>query len=217
MVIQCFLPLHLNPGGVDYEDFIQQSMSLDFTFNNLHKKVMKMVFQSTMNFYPLSLLLLSHFPPPFPSLYPSPSPSPLCFLLLLPFSVPSPSPNANKYVTKSNFFMYVLSIPYQKMSVYCVMFYLLPLPKRSVGPIQQCTTISIISDDLVENAETFHLLLSTMDEGVILSPARAYVTITDNDGQLLIYLPWIYHSCILKSAIVILYIVMITGCIGPYL
>jgi len=80
------------------------------------------------------------------------------------------------------------------MSVYCVMFHLLPLPKRSVGPIQQCTTISIISDDLVENAETFHLLLSTMDEGVILSPARAYVTITDNDGQLLIYLPWIYNS-----------------------
>ena len=73
------------------------------------------------------------------------------------------------------------------MSVYYVMFYLFTLPKRSVGPIQQCTTISIISDDLVENAETFHLLLSTMDEGVILGPARAYVTITDNDGQLLIY------------------------------
>ena len=45
MVIQYFLPLHLNPGGVDYEDFIQQSMSLDFTFDNSRKKVMKMFFQ----------------------------------------------------------------------------------------------------------------------------------------------------------------------------
>jgi len=97
------------------------------------------------------------------------------------------------------------------------MFYLLPPPKRSVGPIQQCTTISIVSDDLVESAETFHLLLSTMDEGVILSPATAYVTITDNDGQLLIYLPCIYYSCIIKSAVVIPYIVKITDCIGPYL
>jgi len=65
------------------------------------------------------------------------------------------------------------------------------MPKRSVGQSQQCTNISFISDTLVEDNETFHLLLSTMDEGVILNPTTAYVTITDNDGQLFNYLPLI--------------------------
>ena len=54
--------------------------------------------------------------------------------------------------------------------------------KRSVAaPEQQCTTISIISDECVEDDETFHLQLSTEDESVMLNPATAYVTIHNND------------------------------------
>ena len=51
--------------------------------------------------------------------------------------------------------------------------------KRTVE--QQCTTISIISDECVEDDETFHLQLSTEDESVMLNPATAYVTIHNND------------------------------------
>ena len=61
-------------------------------------------------------------------------------------------------------------------------FCLSVLFKRSVGaPEQQCTTISIISDECVEDDETFHLQLSTADESVMLNPATAYVTIVNND------------------------------------
>ena len=83
MVIQYFLPLHLNPGGVDYEDFIQQSMSLDFTFDNSRKKVMKMFFQWCSKALLVStlcpLFFLYHFPPPsFSSFFTSFPSSPLC-------------------------------------------------------------------------------------------------------------------------------------------
>lgn len=57
-----------------------------------------------------------------------------------------------------------------------------PIFKRSVSATeQQCTTISIISDECVEDDETFHLQLSTEDESVMLNPATAYVTILNND------------------------------------
>ena len=58
--------------------------------------------------------------------------------------------------------------------------------KRSVGALeQQCTTISIISDECVEDDETFHLQLSTADESVMLNPATAYITIVNNDCKFL--------------------------------
>ena len=38
-----------------------------------------------------------------------------------------------------------------------------------------------ISDECVEDDETFHLQLSTEDESVMLNPATAYVTIHNND------------------------------------
>ena len=130
-------PLHLNPGGVDYEDFIQQSMSLDFTFNNLRKKVMKMFFRwcsealliSTLCpfffspiFFPLLLLpptspLHSLLPPRFPSLFSSP-PSLLC---------PLPFPQHKQVCSqKAIFLMYVLSIPYTRKClfiVWCFIYY----------------------------------------------------------------------------------------------
>ena len=57
-----------------------------------------------------------------------------------------------------------------------------PIFKRNAPvPEQQCTTISIISDECVEDDETFHLQLSTADESVMLNPATAYVTILNND------------------------------------
>ena len=79
--INYFLILHLNPGGIDYEDNIQQSISLDFTFDNLHRKVMKA-------FSPrhAKALLVPALPP--------------CFFLSLPppiplFSLSSPQPSAS--------------------------------------------------------------------------------------------------------------------------
>ena len=118
----CILYYDLDPGGVDYVDIIQQSMSLDFTFDSSRKKVVK-----TLSFQGCAKALLLTLPPP------------------------------------------LLSPPF----------------KRSPASSQQCTTISFISDDLVEDDETFHLLLNTTDERVMLYPATATVTITSNDGQLL--------------------------------
>ena len=58
--------------------------------------------------------------------------------------------------------------------------------KRSVAtPEQQCITISIISDECIEDDETFHLQLSTTDESVMLNPATTYVTILNNDCKFL--------------------------------
>ena len=44
-------------------------------------------------------------------------------------------------------------------------------------------TITIENDDIIENAETFAGVLSTLDGAVYLAPERASVEITDDDGK----------------------------------
>ena len=46
---------------------------------------------------------------------------------------------------------------------------------------QHCNTVSILSDDIVENDEYFELMLNTADPDVILSPSNANVVILNND------------------------------------
>ena len=71
------------------------------------------------------------------------------------------------------------------VNVINISFHIAPF-KRSVSATeQQCTTISIISDECVEDDETFHLQLSTHDESVMLNPATANVTILNNDCKFL--------------------------------
>ena len=54
-----------------------------------------------------------------------------------------------------------------------------------------CTTVvPIIDDAVLEDNQTFSIVLSTEDPDVLLDPASAIVTIIDNDGEiayLLIY------------------------------
>ena len=53
------------------------------------------------------------------------------------------------------------------------------------------TVVPIIDDAVVEDNQTFNVVLSTEDPNVLLDPASATVTIVDNDGEiayLLIYM-----------------------------
>ena len=53
------------------------------------------------------------------------------------------------------------------------------------GVNELCTSeISIIDDLVLEDNETFSVLLSTEDPDVLLDPASATVTIVDNDGEI---------------------------------
>ena len=49
--------------------------------------------------------------------------------------------------------------------------------------------VTIINDDIIENAERFAGVLSTIDRAVILNPGRASVEITEdpNDGEPLLF------------------------------
>lgn len=49
---------------------------------------------------------------------------------------------------------------------------------------QQCITLSFLSDTLVEDAESFSVLLSTDDPVVMLNPPSAEVIILNNDRKL---------------------------------
>ena len=48
-----------------------------------------------------------------------------------------------------------------------------------------CTTVvPIIDDGVLEDNQTFNVVLSTTDPGVLLDPASATVAIVDNDGNI---------------------------------
>ena len=47
----------------------------------------------------------------------------------------------------------------------------------------ECTTVSVLSDDIVEYDEYFQVMLSTADTGVILSPVNATIVILNNDCE----------------------------------
>ena len=115
------------PGGVDYVEILQQSVSVEFTFEEERQRKVR-------------------------------------YFILIVCKI------------DSLLFWYV-------NSYHCNISFCLSAPfKRSVGALeQQCTTISIISDECVEDDETFHLQLSTADESVMLNPATAYITIVNND------------------------------------
>ena len=51
------------------------------------------------------------------------------------------------------------------------------------GADQQCTSISISDDPILENVEFFSVELNTSDQAVTLHLSSANITIEDNDGK----------------------------------
>ena len=51
------------------------------------------------------------------------------------------------------------------------------------GTDQQCTSISISDDPILENDEFFSVVLNTTDQAVTLRPSAANITIEDDDGK----------------------------------
>ena len=51
------------------------------------------------------------------------------------------------------------------------------------GADQQCTSISISDDPILENDEFFSVELNTRDQAVTLHPSSANITIWDDDGE----------------------------------
>ena len=56
--------------------------------------------------------------------------------------------------------------------------------KRRTNSLE-CTTVSVLSDDVVEYDEYFQVMLSTADTDVTLSPANVTIVIFDNDRECL--------------------------------
>ena len=52
--------------------------------------------------------------------------------------------------------------------------------------LQDCYTVIPVNDNIIENDKDFTMVLSTTEMQVILSPAVATVTITDDDSEYLI-------------------------------
>ena len=64
--------------------------------------------------------------------------------------------------------------------------YAQPTPMELVfeqGTAQQCASISISDDAILENNELFSVQLTTTDQAVMLSPSSATVTIEDDDSK----------------------------------
>ena len=64
--------------------------------------------------------------------------------------------------------------------------YAQPTPKELTivaGEDQQCTSISISDDPILENDELFSVQLNTTDQAVTLHPSSANITIGDDDGE----------------------------------
>ena len=51
-----------------------------------------------------------------------------------------------------------------------------------------CSNISITSDEIVEDTETFLILINTSDSNVQITQPNVSVTILDNSGKFCIYL-----------------------------
>ena len=51
------------------------------------------------------------------------------------------------------------------------------------GADQQCTSISISNDPILETVELFSVELNTSDQAVTLHPSSANITIEDNDSK----------------------------------
>ena len=51
------------------------------------------------------------------------------------------------------------------------------------GADQQCTSISISDDPILENDELFSVQLNTTDQALTLHPSSANITIGDDDGK----------------------------------
>lgn len=52
------------------------------------------------------------------------------------------------------------------------------------GVSELCITLTIINDTILENDERFFVLLSSSDPDVNLTPAKAVVVISDDDGEI---------------------------------
>ena len=55
--------------------------------------------------------------------------------------------------------------------------------RRDVTPESQCILLFFLSDNLVENDESFRVYLSTNDSSVIFSSSSADVVILNNDSK----------------------------------
>ena len=75
-------------------------------------------------------------------------------------------------------------------------------PSLSPEPLVECVNISICSDGVVEDNETFSVLLSTDDLGVMLNSSfsTSSVTIIDSDSKLMS----LYHNGHVLSHVLIL-------------
>ena len=61
------------------------------------------------------------------------------------------------------------------------------------GTDQQCTSISISDDPILENDELFLVQLNTTDQAVTLRPSSANITIGDDDGKA--FYSWHSKTC----------------------
>ena len=64
--------------------------------------------------------------------------------------------------------------------------YAQPTPMELIivaGADQQCTSISISDDPILESDELFSVELNTTDQAVTLHPSSANITIGDDDGK----------------------------------
>ena len=59
--------------------------------------------------------------------------------------------------------------------------------------------IAILNDDILEENETFSVVLSTNDQDVDISQSQSTVTIANDDGTY-IYLQLVFGSCIVSPA-----------------
>ena len=50
-------------------------------------------------------------------------------------------------------------------------------------PVSQCINVSISEDELAEEEEVFHIVLSAEDPHVVISSSLARITIIDNDCE----------------------------------
>ena len=53
----------------------------------------------------------------------------------------------------------------------------------SAESLSDCTELDIINDDILEDEENFHILLTSDDSRVLLNPQQGFVMIVDDDRK----------------------------------
>ena len=55
--------------------------------------------------------------------------------------------------------------------------------RRNVSPFVQCTNLSLLADSIVEEDESFNVILGSSDNGVSVDPTPLTVVILNNDCE----------------------------------